>query len=68
MSKQEKWDPKDYTLKDQLNDMIKGWDVSADDTCVIKQKGDYGKAFVSSDSKKGHDRYDKKSGKWEKTH
>lgn len=68
MSKQEKWDPKDYTLKDQLNDMIKGWDVSADDTCVIKQKGDYGKVFVSSNSEKGHDRYDKKDGKWEKTH
>lgn len=64
----DKWDPKDYTLEDQINDMTKGWDVSADDTSVIKEKDNYGRAFVSSDSEKGHDRYDKKDGKWDKTH
>ena len=48
--------------------MIDGWDVSADDTSVIKEKDDYGKAFISSSSERGHDRYDKKDGKWEKTH
>ncbi len=63
-----KFDPKDYTLEDQLSDMLKGWDVSADDTSIMKQKGDDGRAFVSSDSEKGHDRYDKKDGEWNKTH
>ena len=68
MGKQNYWDPKDYTIEDQLRDMIKGWDVSADDTSVIKEKDGYGRAFVASSSDKGHDRYDKHDGKWEKTH
>ena len=68
MAKIGKWDPKDYTLVNQLRDMAKGWDVSAGDTSVIKKKGGYGKAFVSSDSEKGHDCCDKKDGAWKKTH
>lgn len=63
-----KWDPRDYTLEDQLRDILKGWDVYADDYWVIKERDDYGKAFVTSNSEKGHDRYDKVDGKWEKTH
>lgn len=62
------WNPEDYSLEDQLKDMIKGWDVSADDTSVIKEKGESGRAFVKSDSEKGHDRYDKKDVEWKKTH
>lgn len=62
------FDPKNYPLESHLKDMLKGYDVSSGDTYVIKQKGNDGKAFISSDSEKGHDRYDKKDGKWVKTH
>lgn len=34
MAKIGKWDPKDYTLVEQLKDMTKGWNVSADDMSV----------------------------------
>ena len=59
----------DYTLDAQLRDMLKGWDVSVDEISIIKQKGDQGKAFLNNpNSDKGHSRFDKKNGKWEKTH
>lgn len=70
MSKREKWSPSDYTLENQLSDMLKGWAVVADETSVIKesQDGEYGRIFIESDGDRGHERWDKVDGVWTKTH
>ena len=63
-----KFTAKDYTLESQLRDMIKGYDVIADDNFVMKMDSNgHGKAFVDNpDDPKGHDHYEYIDGKWVK--
>lgn len=62
-----KWDPRGYSLVDQLKDMTNGWDVSAgDDGSVIKIRDGAGKAFIPSSSDKLHDHYELINGEWVK--
>lgn len=61
------WDPHDYSITDQLKDMINGWDVTAgDDGSVIKIREGGGKAFIPADNEKGHDHYELVDGQWTK--
>lgn len=44
-SRRDAWNPKDYTLTDQIKDIAHGWDVSADDASVRMNR-----SFVLFDS------------------
>lgn len=49
------WDPRDYSLENQLADTIKGYDVvTSDDGTVMKGKDDHVDIYWPSDSEKGH--------------
>ena len=49
------WNPKEYSIKDQLSDMINGYDVVvSDDGTVMKGKGDHVDVYWPSSSSKGH--------------
>ena len=49
------WDPNDYTLEDQLRDMINGRDVvTSDDGTVMKGNDHHVDIFWGSDSERGH--------------
>ena len=53
------WNPYDYSLENQLSDMLRYGDVYAsDDGTVMKDHGDYVEMNFPSDNEKGHISYD----------